>query len=511
MALLGGVSEVAQQLSVSRQRLNDLRQRNDFPQPVAELSSGPVWDMDAIQRWMSSGARRGPGRPPSSQRVIGGRFALDPQPLGSGGFAEVFRAVDRRDGQVVAVKILKDITKADPEAVTRFRRELRLLESFDHPHVAKVIDQGSFEDNDEIWYAMPLAVGSLADEIGTMQGDTATVADLARQLCAGVGYVHDHGVLHRDLKPGNILRTPDGSWQVADFGLAREDERMSQALTSTTAQGLGTAIYASPEQWNNPKHAQIRDDIYAIGKIMQHAITGMFPMAGAEHIPDTPLRGVLQRATGPRADRYADTEALWRAVDLAVSTSSTRWIDPETRLARLRPRLAAPTLDTVAADELVTWLLSDDIDVQLEEATQAFVAASTDTFAYLWKANPGGLRVAWARVAEHIRASRFDWGFCDTLANTARRLLDVTPDSTVMRDAVSALTLMGARHNRWHVRDTLVSILQGIRDSERAQAALEGLQGVPPDQVSWSISTFAVRTMHPTLRRGIEDIVRGAS
>jgi predicted DNA-binding transcriptional regulator AlpA len=511
MALLGGVSEVAQHLNISRQRLNEVRQRNDFPQPVVELSSGPVWDMEAIERWTSSGARRGPGRPPADQRIVGGRFVLEARPLGTGGFADVYRAVDRRDGQVVAVKILKDIANADAEAVTRFRRELRLMESFDHPHVAKIVDQGTFEDRDGIWYAMPLAVGSLADEISTMQNDTATVTDLARQLCAGVGYVHERGVLHRDLKPGNILRTPDGRWQVADFGLAREDERMSQALTSTTAQGLGTAMYASPEQWNNPKHAEIRDDIYAIGKIVQHAITGMFPMAGAEHIADTPLRGVLQRATGPRADRYPDTGALLRALDQAVTGSTTAWVDADTRLARLRPRLSAPTLDTVAADELVTWLLSDDVDVQLKEATTAFAAASGDTLAYLWKSNPGGLRVAWSRIAEYIRATRFAWEFCDTVANTAKRLLDVTPDSTIIRDAVSALARMGTRHNRWHVRDTLISILQGVRDPERALAALEGLQDVPPSEVSWSISGFAARSMHPTLRRGIEDIVRATS
>jgi serine/threonine protein kinase len=511
MALLGGVSEVAQHLNISRQRLNDLRQRNDFPEPVAELSSGPVWDMDAIERWTASGARRGPGRPPADQRIIGGRFALDARPLGAGGFAEVYRAVDRRDGQVVAVKILKDIDRADTEAVTRFRRELRLMQSFDHPHVVRIIDQGTFEDSDGTWYAMPLAVGSLADQISTMQDDTTTVADLARQLCAGVGYVHDQGILHRDLKPGNILRTPDGNWQVADFGLAREDERLSQALTSTRAQGLGTAMYASPEQWNNPKYAEIRDDIYALGKILQHAITGMFPMAGAEHIPDTPLRGVLQRATGPRADRYADAAALLRAVDQAVSGSSTAWIDPGIRLARLRPRLSAPTLDTVAADELVTWLMSHDIDVQLEEATFAFASASSDTLAYLWRTNPAGLRVAWSQVAEHVRASRFEWDFCDTIANTTRRLVDVAPDSTIMRDAVSALARMGNHHNRWHVRDTLVSILQSIREPERALAALEGLQDALPSEVSWNISAFAARSMHPALRRGIEEIRRTAA
>lgn len=114
---------------------------------------------------------------------------------------------------------------------------------------------GDFEDTESIWHAMPLAVASLADEIAGMQNDTGTVADLARQLCAGVGYVHARGILHRDLKPGDILRGLDGNWQVADFGLAREDERLSMVLTSTTAKGPGTSMLASPEQWNSPMYA----------------------------------------------------------------------------------------------------------------------------------------------------------------------------------------------------------------------------------------------------------------
>lgn len=511
MPLLGGVSEVAQALGISRQRLTDIRQRNDFPQPVAELSSGPVWDLDEIARWTSSGARRGPGRPSSEERIIGERFALENRPLGTGGFAEVYRAIDRRTGNVVAVKILKDIARADPEAVTRFRRELRLMQSLDHPHVAAVLDQGDFTGTDDIWYAMPLAVGSLADEISSMSGDTATVTDLARQLCAGVGYVHSKGVLHRDLKPGNILRTADGNWQVADFGLAREDERRSLALTSTTAQGLGTAMYASPEQWNNPKHADPRDDIFAIGKILQHAITGQFPMAGAEHIADTPLRPVLQRATGPRANRYPDTHSLLRAIDQAVASTSTAWVDPQARLDRLRPRLSGTALDTVAADELVTWLLSQDIDVQLDQATRAFMSASAATLDYLWKTNPGGLRVAWSRVAEHVRATRFPWDFCDTIADTTRRLLEVAPDAAITRDATSALARLARQHNRWHVRDVLVAFLQEIRDPERAVSALEGLQEVLPMEVAWNITPFAARTMHPALRQGVDEMRRQAS
>jgi serine/threonine protein kinase/predicted DNA-binding transcriptional regulator AlpA len=511
VALLGGVSEVADKLGVSRQRFTELRGRNDFPQPVAELASGPVWDLGDIDRWLSSGARRRPGRPSSRERVVGERFVLEESALGDGGFAEVYRAVDRRTGEVVAVKILKDIDSLDSEEVIRFRRELRLMkEALDHPHVAKILDHGDFSDTDQIWCAMPLAVGSLADEITQMANNLAEVADLARQLCAGVGHVHDRGILHRDLKPGNILRSPEGIWQVSDFGLAREDDRRSLALTSTLAQGMGTWIYASPEQWRQPKYADQRDDIFAIGKILQHALTGDYPMEGADQMPESALRPVIQRATGPRDNRYPDAASLQRAVGQAMSSYSAAWEEPTDRLARLRPRLAGPVLDQVAADELLQWLLSDDIDAEIDAAGRALMGSSRDTVEYLWATNPNGLRRSWAEITTWMRAERFGFEYCDTLANTTHTIVTVTRDTDILREGVAALARVGEAHNRWHVRDVLTTLLQSIREPERALAALEGLQDVPPVVASWAVTDFAARTMHPVLRNGIQVFRRSA-
>lgn len=465
--------------------------------------------MAQIDRWMASGARRGPGRPSSAERVVGGRFVLEVPPLGSGGFAEVYRATDRRSGQVVAVKILKNIQALDAEEVVRFRRELRLMEEeLDHPHVPKILDHGDFSSDEEIWCAMPLAVASLADEIAGMKGDMNAVADLARQLCAGVGHVHERGVLHRDLKPANILRSPDGNWQVSDFGLAREDERQSAALTTTLAQGMGTFMYASPEQWRRPKHADRRDDIFAIGKILQHALTGEYPMTSADETPESSLRPVIQRATGPRDNRYPDTGALVKAIDQALAASTVLWEDPKTRLARLRPRLSGVTLDTVAAEELVQWLLSDDIDNEIEAAGCALIGASRQAVQYIWATNPAGFRRGWIRVTEWIRTEDFEWDYCDSIADSTSMILDVVTDNDVLREAVTALVRVGASHNRWHVRSVLVEILQAIRDPERALVAVEGLQEARPSEVDWAINDFAARSMHPTLREGLRQIAR---
>lgn len=505
---LGGVSEVASLLGVSRQQIAKLKDRAEFPEPVAEIASGPIWDLDELERWMSSGMRRGPGRPSADEHVIGGRFILEKPPIGGGGFANVYRAQDRKTGEVVAVKVLKDSVAIHPEAVTRFRRELRLMtESMDHPNVAKVLDFGGFDEGEEIWCAMPLAVGSLTDQIASFKDDLPEILDMARQVCAGVAHAHERGILHRDLKPGNILRSEDGSWQVSDFGLARENERLSAALTTTLAQGMGTAMYASPEQWEKPKYADARDDVYSIGKILQQAVTGSLPMVPADQMTEHPLRPVIQRATGPRDNRYGGPKELLAAVELAVTSHSVAWVSPEDRLARLRPRLAATTLDTVAAEELLDWVQVGDVE-ELDGAARALVASSEEVLRWMWKTNPVALRAGYRRVSHWMRTTSFGFEYCDSIANSSRTVVAVTDDNDILRSAVTGLLVLGPAHNRWHVRDVLTAMLQGIKSAEKATVAFEAVQAADPADVEWTFYEFGLRTMHPVLREGINAILK---
>ena len=509
---LGGVSEVAAALAVTRQRVLQLRDRADFPDPVAELAIGPVWDLDAMGLWLGSGSRRGPGRPPSGagRRVVGDRFELEEPPINSGGFGEVYRAVDRKNATVVAVKLLKNVRNIDDEAVKRFRRELRIMhDTLDHPHVMPVLAHGDCDDLESIWCAMPLARGSLVDEIASFTGDHAAVVDLARQICYGLGYAHAAHVLHRDLKPGNILRTADGLWAISDFGLAREAERLTEGLTSTLAQGMGTYFYASPEQWARPKTAEVRDDVFSVGKILQHALTGEIPMMSAEHIAQSPLRPVIQRATGARANRYASAAALLEAIEQAVSLYDPTWEPPQVRMQRLSARVVGPT-EPIALDELLNWLQnSDRMDSaeELDAACQLLVACSASSIEYLWQTNPDGLRVAFRSFGVWAHTERFDFGYCDTVATFATAAVRTTGDNEILRTVVNALVHLGARHNRWHVRDEVTGLLQRIREHEQALVALEALQAAPSFEVRWAMSDFAVRSLQPALRDGIRVIL----
>ena len=220
---LGGATEVAAELGISRQRLAQIRDRPGFPEPVGEIAAGSIWDLDAIMRWSDSRLRRSSGRPKKDVVLLAERYVLDDKPIASGGFADVYRATDISKGDhepnaVVAIKVLRDFE--DDEIRRRFQRELRLVAECLHPNIVRVLDQGQ-ESSGRLWYAMPLTTGSLTDAIDRFPGNDDRIAQVMGQICAGVTFVHDRGIYHRDLKPPNILLVGHDTWAVSDFGLAR--------------------------------------------------------------------------------------------------------------------------------------------------------------------------------------------------------------------------------------------------------------------------------------------------
>jgi serine/threonine protein kinase len=506
---LGGVSEVADELRVSRQQVAKLRARDDFPAPVATLSVGDVWDLDAVSRWSASGLRRRPGRPRRSARaiVLNRRFALESL-IGGGGFALVYRARDlSAPGEIfVAAKVLKEVASLDEDVVARFERELRVMSALSDSHVMPVLDHGS-HPRLGLWYAMPLAQGSLADELPGPRARLEDIVEVMRQVCSGLAYIHDQGVLHRDLKPENVLRTQEGTWALADFGLARAVAEISVGLTST-AEAMGTAFYTAPEQWRDASRVDERADIYSAGKVLQALVTGATPVD--DDVPPGVLRPVILKAIAQnRRKRHETVAELLAAIEAAVAKPPAGWETPEEKSARLRPRLAGPRIaDTDALREIVAWAEGAELDDYTEMGTLAVTLSSlsTDSIGWWWSKDPGAFTRVFEAYAERLCGS-FDFGDCDALADFAQRAADVTQDGIILREAVRGLTQLGEYHNRWHVRDVAVAVLQAIRNDEEAMAALEGLRAAGPSAVEWTVGDTARRTFHPVLRAGIADIV----
>ncbi len=193
--------------------------------------------------------------------------------------ARVYEAVDRR-GQKVALKVLPPELSLQPVFVTRFRREILALRSLDHPNIVKVLAVG---DEETIpWYAMEyVSHGSLDDRLGEKPRlSVDEVLYMAKCIAWALEYAHEKGVIHRDIKPGNIMFDEKGQAKLADFGIAKviEATRMTQ-----TGGIIGTVEYMSPEQAEG-RNADKRTDIYSLGVVMYEALTGQVPFRGASSI-----------------------------------------------------------------------------------------------------------------------------------------------------------------------------------------------------------------------------------
>ncbi len=236
-------------------------------------------------------------------RVVGGRYRLL-APIGAGASSQVFAAVDTRLGRRVAVKVLHPMLASDGSFLRRFRAEARLAASLDHPHVMRVFDWGEEEGGPYLVLEL-LTGGSLRGLLDTgARLSHAQVASLGSEAAAGMAYAHRRGIIHRDIKPGNLLFDDEGHLRIADFGVARAIAEA--ALTEPLGAIFGTARYASPEQANGSA-LDDRTDVYSLALVLYEALTGRVPFA-ADTVSGTLMARVdstlppARRARSPRPD-----------------------------------------------------------------------------------------------------------------------------------------------------------------------------------------------------------------
>ncbi|HEY3140406.1 MAG TPA: Stk1 family PASTA domain-containing Ser/Thr kinase [Acidimicrobiales bacterium] len=227
--------------------------------------------------------------------IFNGRYELH-QRLGRGGMAEVYLARDQMLDRPVAVKVLFPALATDPGFVERFRREAQRAAGLNHPNIVGVYDWG--EANGTYFIVMEYVEGeSLAEQIhreGRLHPDRA--AEIAADTAAALGFAHSNGgVIHRDVKPGNVLITREGGVKVADFGIARAISDSSDANLTKTGSVMGTATYFSPEQARGVA-IDPRSDVYSLGCVLYEMITGHPPFSGEnavaiayKHVQEAPV------------------------------------------------------------------------------------------------------------------------------------------------------------------------------------------------------------------------------
>lgn len=270
----------------------------------------------------------------AGESLAGGRYRIDGL-LGSGGMAQVYEAYDLRLARPVAVKTMQPGLVLDPGFPVRFRREAQAMAALGHPNVVTVHDTGEEPRPDGPpvpYFVMEMVTGgSLADRLHASGAlGVAQALEIAEQVLAALAVSHGRGLVHRDIKPPNVLFTEGGAAKVADFGIVRAAFGAGTVLTGTNMV-VGTPQYMSPEQVQGSAGLDGRSDLYAVGVLLFEMLTGRVPFDGEDgfaigyrHVTEEPpslasygidgqpqLAAVLARALAKRAeDRFANAEEM---------------------------------------------------------------------------------------------------------------------------------------------------------------------------------------------------------
>ncbi len=209
--------------------------------------------------------------------ALADRYAIERE-LGAGGMATVYLAEDLKHHRKVAVKVLRPELAAVLGA-ERFLKEIEVTANLQHPHILPLFDSG--EADSLLYYVMPFVEGeSLADKLHReRQLSVEESITIAEQVAAALAYAHSHGVVHRDIKPDNIMLS-SGEAIVADFGIARAVDAAGGEQLTGTGMALGTPAYMSPEQCAGASEVDGRTDLYALGSVLYELLAGEPPYTG---------------------------------------------------------------------------------------------------------------------------------------------------------------------------------------------------------------------------------------
>ena len=278
-----------------------------------------------------------------------GRYKIEEQ-IASGGMGTIYRATDERLNRTVAIKLLRHDLARDARFIERFRREARSAASLSHANVAAVYDYA--EDGDNHGIVMDFVDGHdlarVIRENGPLEPRRALT--ICAQICDALGHAHKRGVVHRDIKPGNVMVAHDGQVKVTDFGIARA---AGESTLTATGSVLGTAHYISPEQANG-QAASEASDIYSLGIVLYEMLTGSVPFTGDSAVAIA-MRHLREEVPPPsRLNASVDADADRIVEGATRKNPAERYPSAEAMAADARASFERPADDVTAVLPVTT-------------------------------------------------------------------------------------------------------------------------------------------------------------
>ncbi len=394
-------------------------------------------------------------------------YILEKSPLGAGGYAEVYRATHRTSRAVVAMKR----PFKDDEAKGRLRREIDIQQKLSHPNIMPILDSNPTE----LWFCMPIAAGtfaSLRDQL-----DDADLPAIFEQLCSALEYAHNQGFIHRDISPSNILAidSDEGrSWVIADWGLVRRPRGETTRLRTAAGRSFGTQGFSAPEMWTDAHAADLRADVYSLGRVVAWAISGQWPAPNLPLLPEGRWRSLVQAATQTDVSNRLKNLAEFRTeMQHALTTEAP---SPEEIAAKLLDKD-----DETAQAQLLELALAnpDNADLYFD-----FVPKIKEThISSLTKTNPASAIKLAQAMCTHLCSSPWSGRDFNRLNDCLLIIFRIATSAAenqlleVLQDASTALFKADPRCHRFDQRT-------------RTRAWLSGLGGEAADTVSRVLTRF---------------------
>ena len=438
-------------------------------------------------------------------QLVDGRYRVR-RLIGSGGMGTVVEVEGVDDGRSYALKFCR----LGGPALKRFAREVRLMARVRHPHVVPVVAANL--DSPTPYFAMPLALGSLQDELPRLAGNEAETLSVFRQACLGVQAIHDCGIVHRDIKPANVLRLRNGRVAVTDLGVAKLESRDSTVLTQTRAV-VGTLAFLAPEQLlpAGSRLADVRTDVYQLGKVLYQLLTGRPPVLIEPGLVPRGLAHVIQRATSVSPDdRYRDLgeflDAL-RYYQLAKDPSRNSREALENLVVQAEDQLRRREFDGEGVREILALLDPPD-HLDASAAIERFDRLPDALLPFLASRHPAEFQPVLRDYAEALRSrvSGFRFGYADTLARRMRSVFLAATGPGLKSLALQTTLIAAVELNRFAAMQAFNRLLMSLTTVEFALPVAEMLRsqsryyaevarGAPPDR------------LHPAIRDVQRDLL----